>query len=77
MPWKGPLVTVEGARQIFSSVKFETEIRHDEALGIYECRSAGSKLLQARTLIALCQMVVEELASSSLSTQPSKIQQAK
>ncbi|MEM6838841.1 MAG: hypothetical protein AAF609_18545 [Cyanobacteria bacterium P01_C01_bin.120] len=61
MTWKGPLVTVEGARQIFPSLKFETEIRHDEALGIYECRPAGSKLLQVRTLIALCQMVVVDV----------------
>lgn len=56
MPFSGALITLTGARQIFST----WDIAHNDNLQIYEAFRDG-KVIQARTLIGLCKTLVDEM----------------
>lgn len=60
MTWKGPLVSLEGAKQIFDG--WGMEFSHNPDLDIYEAKPLHGDAIQAKTLVELCQKVVRYLA---------------
>lgn len=74
MPWRKLAVTLEGANQIFSATGFT--ITKNEELGIYTAErsvpcSLSSELAETqsitkKTLLQLCQAIVEKLTSDRL-----------
>lgn len=62
MVWKGTLITLEGARQVFSG--WGLEFSHNTDLDIYECEGLSVGTLQAKTLVELCQKVIGRLVGS-------------